>query len=342
MAFLTGIAAPLAILTAPYVVTGSLGDLYDGLFVTPRGRLESGYSATAAPTAFVFAAPVVVVLLVLRKTTTWARTTDVVSTAVLAAVLLTFHGTLVGYRTMWDTVRRRCPLGVILGALLLVPVRRMDRSSSGSSYAVLLLALSAFVGLVQFPFGAPVYFCFVAPLAMLAWLAMFNHTSLRASAGRIFPVALLLVSIGFGVVVSRNVLYWGGTEPNGNPQTVVLDRDRAWIRVSPSQRAVYREVMALLQTHARGSYVYAGPDTPEVYALTGLRNPTRSLFDYLDPSDSARGEHLLGALRRRGVTAIVVNPRPSFSPPLERGTVERLRTEYPSHATVGPFDVRWR
>ena len=249
------LASPLrsAILTAPYVVTGSLGDLYDGLFVTPRGRLESGYSATAAPTAFVFAAPVVVVLLVLRKTTTSARTTDVVSTAVLAAVLLLSTGTLVGYRTMWYTVTSLLPLGVILGALLLVPVRRGRTGRSGSSYAVLLLALSAFVGLVQFPFGAPVYFCFVAPLAMLAWLAMFNHTSLRASAGRIFPVALLLVSIGFGVVVSRNVLYWGGTEPNGNPQTVVLDRDRAWIRVSPSQQAVYREVMALLQTHARGT-----------------------------------------------------------------------------------------
>ena len=40
-------------------------------------------------------------------------------------------------------------------------------------------------------------------------------------------------------------------------------------------------------------YIFAGPDTPEIYALTGLRNPTRSLFDYLDPSNSARGEHLL-------------------------------------------------
>jgi hypothetical protein len=159
---------------------------------------------------------------------------------------------------------------------------------------------------------------------------------------RIFPVALLVGIVGFGFVVNHSVLYRDGTDPNGNPQTVVLDRDRAWIRVSPSQRLVYREVMALLRSHARGSYVYAGPDTPEIYALTGLRNPTRSLFDYLDPSDSARGQSLLGTLRGHGVTAIVVNPRPSFSPRLERRTVDRLRVEYPLHATVGPFDVRWR
>ena len=47
--FLAGVAPPARVLAAPYVVTGSLGDLYTGLFVTPRGRLESGYYGTAGP-----------------------------------------------------------------------------------------------------------------------------------------------------------------------------------------------------------------------------------------------------------------------------------------------------
>jgi hypothetical protein len=100
--------------------------------------------------------------------------------------------------------------------------------------------------------------------------------------------------------------------------------------------------MTLLHAHARGSYVFAGPDTPEISALTGLRNPTRSLFDYLDPTDSARSQKLLRSLRAHEVTAVVVNPRPAFSLPLERSTVARLREEYPRHETVGPFEVRWR
>ena len=40
--FLAGVTVPLLVLAAPYLATGSLGDLYTGLFVTPRGRLESG------------------------------------------------------------------------------------------------------------------------------------------------------------------------------------------------------------------------------------------------------------------------------------------------------------
>ena len=63
--------------------------------------------------------------------------------------------------------------------------------------------------------------------------------------------------------------------------------------------------------------VYAGPDTPEIYALTGLRNPTRSLFDYLDPIGlRARTRDLLRALRSRGVTAIVINRDPASPTPL--------------------------
>ena len=112
--------------------------------------------------------------------------------------------------------------------------------------------------------------------------------------------------------------------------------------MSPTHRAVYLETMALLRAHARGDYVYAGPDTPEIYALTGLRNPTRSLFDYLDPTGSARGERLLRTLRSRGVTAIVINARPGFSDPLRPRTVAVLRTRYPFHQRIGAFDVRWR
>ncbi len=83
------------------------------------------------------------------------------------------------------------------------------------------------------------------------------------------------------------------------------------------------------------------PDTPEIYALTGLRNPTRSLFDYLDPSNSARGRNLLRTLRSHGVTAIVINARPPVSTRLDRATVAELRDRYPHYRRVGAFRIRW-
>ena len=339
--FLAGVTLPIFLLAAPYLASGSLGDLYTGLFVTPRGRLESGYYGTAAPAAFVFAVPVLVVLLALRKRTRAARNADVAASVALGAVLLISTVTLVGYLTMWYTTTSLLPVGVIVGVAVLA--RHADPGARARQTSVfLLLALTAFVALVQFPFGAPVYFCFVAPLAVLAWLAMFRHTPLHESSSRIFPSLLLASIVAFGFVVDHSVLYQDGTRPNGNPQTVILDSDRAWIRVSPTHRAVYLETSALLQAHARGRYIYAGPDTPEIYALTGLRNPTRSLFDYLDPSDSARGANLLRTLRSHGVTAIVINAQPGFSRRLEPRTVARLRAEYPHHERVGAFDVRWK
>ena len=131
---------------------------------------------------------------------------------------------------------------------------------------------------------------------------------------RIFPTLLLAAIVGFGFVVNHGVLYRDGTAAARQ----LAERDPG-SRSSldprqPGHRAVYsRDDRRCFAPTPAARYIYAGPDTPEIYALTGLRNPTRSLFDYLDPSNSARGEKLLRTLRRRGVTAIVINTRPGFS-----------------------------
>ncbi|HEU0336553.1 MAG TPA: hypothetical protein VFR43_08355, partial [Gaiellaceae bacterium] len=124
--------------------------------------------------------------------------------------------------------------------------------------------------------------------------------------------------------------------------TVILDSDVASIRVSPSDRETYRRAAGLLELHASGEYVFAGPDAPELYVLARRKNPTRALFDFVDMSDSARGASLVRTLREREVTAIAINGRPDFSPPLDAATVRRLQALYPQHAEVGRFDVRWR
>ena len=115
--FLAGVTLPILLLAAPYLATGSLGDLYTGLFVTPRGRLESGYYGTAAPVAFVFAVPVLVVLLALRKRTRAARNADVAASVALGALLLVSTVTLVGYLTMWYTTTSLLPVGVFVGVV---------------------------------------------------------------------------------------------------------------------------------------------------------------------------------------------------------------------------------
>ena len=182
--FLAGVTFPLLFLAAPYLATGSLGDLYTGLFVTPRGRLESGYSGTAGPAAFIFAFPSSSSCS-LSARGRGRRATPTRRIPRAGRLLLISTVTLVGYLTMWYTTTSLLPVGIIVGVAVLA--RDADPGVRvRQSLVFLLLSLSAFIGLVQFPFGAPVYFCFVAPLAVLAWLAMFRHTPLHASSSRSF------------------------------------------------------------------------------------------------------------------------------------------------------------
>ena len=60
--FLAGVMLPLVLLAVPYLATASVGDLYTGLFVTPRGRFESGYYGTAGPVALAFGVVALAVL----------------------------------------------------------------------------------------------------------------------------------------------------------------------------------------------------------------------------------------------------------------------------------------
>jgi hypothetical protein len=78
-----------------------------------------------------------------------------------------------------------------------------------------------------------------------------------------------------------------------------------------------------------------------MYFLSGLRNPTRSVFDFFDEPGGRTGR-VLAALDARGVTAVVLNRLPTFSPPLTPDLIARLEQRYPYAADFGPFQLRWR
>ena len=252
--FLLGVSGPLALLLIPYVVTGSLGDLYAGTLVTPQERLQTTYVGTAGPAAFIFALPVITVFCVCRRRGRAARGLDRVASAAFV-VLLASTVTVVGYQILWHTTAALVPMGILLGVALLAVSRRAARVEE-RPVLFLLLALAAFTSLVQFPFGAPVYLCFVAPLAVLAWLAMFRFTDFTFRLHGVFPLVFLGSIIVFGFVVSHGVLYRMGLRPVSNPQTVILDRGTAWIRVSPKERSIYRRTALLLRRHSTGAYIY--------------------------------------------------------------------------------------
>jgi len=156
--------------------------------------------------------------------------------------------------------------------------------------------------LVQFPFAAQIYFCYVAPLLALASLGV---VSARVTAARFLLGSLLSFYLLFAVLwVTPSFIYAMGYRYQPDPETRRLALSRAGgLRVAPGEAQEYERLIPLVQDHAAGEYIYAAPDCPEVYFLSGLRNPTRNLFDFLDePAERTGG--VLTALETHHVKVV--------------------------------------
>ena len=109
-----------------------------------------------------------------------------------------------------------------------------------------------------------------------------------------------------------------------------------------SARDEIEEVVAMVDALSAGPWVYATPDAPEIYVLTGRRNPTRTLFEFLDPEPETRVARTLEALDRAGVQVAVINRRPFFSGPVSPELAAGLQARYPLAREVGRFLIVWR
>lgn len=338
--FLAGVALPIAAVASPYLVTGSLSDFVRGVLIEPQSRLDFTYLSTPAAPNLLWALPIAAALLVRRRQTLPTRRRMDVAIGAVVAFMLVTGPNVFSYVFLWNSARQIAPVIVVVGCAVLLIAWRSRNRGRDVRPLLLLLLVAAFFSLVQFPFGASVYFVYSAPLFALAGVAVVQHG--RAGDG-LLPVTLLVIFMLFGFAwLDRGAIGTLGVSFRPSREHVVLDRDVASIRVTPEQRAVYNKAVGLLERHGEGRFIFAGPDAPELYFLSRRENPTRALFDFLDASDSARGTQLLSVLRQRSVTAIAINLHPDFSDPLEVATVRTLRRLYPRHARAGRFDVRWR
>jgi hypothetical protein len=266
------------------------------------------------------------------------------ATALLVIACLTLlivtgvHGPT--YRAVWHSVRSVLPVLVLVGLLVLSRSRPADAGAPLlRAQCLLLLAVASVCNLVQFPFSAPVYFCYVAPLVALTAVALSRY--LRPAASIVLTSILGFYRACPALRTNDSTLTTMGMEYRPYVPTVPLGLPRGNLDVPPFHAEAYRRVVWLVQHHARGSYTWAAPDMPEIYFLTGLKNPTRSLFDFFD-DPNGRTARILKALDDRGVTAIVMNRRPVFSAQLTDDLIAPLEERFPYAADAGPMQVRWR
>jgi hypothetical protein len=205
----------------------------------------------------------------------------------------------------------------------------------------LLVSMTALCSLVQIPYAGSYYILYFAPLAILALLAIV--TSRQGGAGpRVAIAAVFFLAFGVVRVNPGHISVVGAYAPPAEWPATPLAIPRTGLLSNAAASRRYTEVVGLLHDHsAPGGYTYAAPDCPEIYFLTQLRNPTRTLFDFLD-DPRGRDARVLRAIDSTRVTAIALNSTPLFSGPIDPALAATLRARFPDSAVVGNFVVRWR
>lgn len=339
--FLLGVAIPVALFLVPYLRTGTLDAFVNGVFVLPTKRF--GFAALRALPLWTMVGLLPLVVLVLGAGTPRPHSTRwwlAVLVPALAALFVASLRSDAAYRFVWYSARNLPPLLVVAGIVAVARARATDPDALlHRARVVLLLGVTALCTLVQFPYSAANYFCYVAPLIVLTAVALLRSLPRLTPAA---PTALVAFYAAFAVVrTNGSPLYRMGEAYLAPVPSQPLAMERAGIDIPSYQAPAYRGLVTMLRQRARGGYTWASPDCPEIYFLSGLRNPTRSLLDFFD-DPRQRGPRLLGALAAHDVTAIVLNRMPAFSPPLTNDLVVALEQRYPFAADFGPFQLRWR
>jgi len=339
--FVAGLALPIAILIAPYVAAHALRPLLVDLFVRAPERLRfathdfpsirTGWPALVVGGLLLAAAR-------MGPRAKWCLASVIAAVSIVAGSLPRLRSP--SYTFVWGAARIAIPLTVLYGCgTLILGVRRSGRTPLHAERLFVMLAVTTFCSLVQFPFAAPIYWCYVAPLAVLALTGVF------ASQGNgVGPVGVAVVASLFVFAVGRvNGQSLAALGVYDAPRAVVvpLGLPRTGLRVPADDRDTYRGLVALVRNHVGSSgYAYAGPDAPEVTFLAGLRDPTRTLFDFLDDS-STHVRSTLDLLSRYDVRVVALHDDPEFSY-VDPVLIATLRRRYPRSDSVGSFEVRWR
>jgi hypothetical protein len=339
-----GFLVPLFGFLIPYVNGSGLHAFLRGVFLLPFKRV---WGAFMTPPHLFTILPLLLLIGILalgarlRGRARWVPS-FLVGLAVVYCLFSSAHDPR-NYQIMWDTAYWITPPLACIGAFVL---RRGTQGGVSQASVLegqqlfLVLAVSSLCALVQYPFSAPIYFCYVAPIAILAAVAVL----------RVFPsLPQPLLAIVFGGFFLFAVLRMTPTyiyalgyfyQPERVTQVLGLPRGGN-LRVEPESARIYEQLIPLIQEHAGAGEIYAAPDCPEVYFLGGYRNPTRAMFDFLE-DDYHDSERTLRLVDSHPISVIVVNKSPAFSMPLTYNLRKSLVQRFPEGRDIGNFEIRWR
>jgi hypothetical protein len=339
--FLAGVAVVVALFLLPYAMTGSLSDLTGGVSQSVGGHLNYVFER---PSTVKFAFGAIIDLLLtfafFKSSSISKRTIFAVSILVPPCALLAARYWPYADRAIWGAMWSLLPIVVGTGTVFVAiwsAHGRLDNKERQKLFAV--LSVAAICSLIQFPFTIPIYYCFVAPLAFLSvagLLAKLPHVSKWLVASSLwFALAYILLIVMPGFIVKMAQAY------RPNRQLAKLPIERAGgLRVYPGEAREYAELVALIRAHSRSAYIYAAPECPEVYFLSGSQDPMPLGMVSGDSDEEVK--RIVDALRRHQINLVVLNQAPQFSGAPSATLEVVMKREFPFTETSGNFEVRWR
>jgi hypothetical protein len=340
--FGTGFVVPVVLFLIPFISSNALSSIFDGIFILPFKRISDAYRdppevITILPTVLLTA----LVAIGGRVSNRGRKWLTLAGASLWATLLVTSATSRVSYQIVWLAANWIFLPLTIMGIVAVGRTaddgdvtRRTKRSQ-----LFLLISVASLCSLVQFPFAAPIYFCYVAPLVILALAGVLRClTSV--------PRALVFVSfigfLAFALFRLTPTSMYMLSRYDPNVQTGSLDLPRAGgLRVTSDSARMYGKLIPLIQRHAGQGMIYATPDCPEVYFLAGYKNPTPTIYDFFD-DPKGRRERLLKMIDSHPIRLVALDLKPGFSRSIDPDLYRTLVARFPEKETVGHFEVRWK
>lgn len=335
-ALMAGAAVILLPFAGWFAAQGALGDLVNGVFILPARRLRFA-SLPPREWAVSWALPLVGLAgagLVIRRR--WIGAAVGAAVAVAGAGLILrggrtpIYGGVGGdgpvYRPVVDSVATIIPIVALTFGAIMVSRRGRTLTPLLRDQAFAAIAVTALCALIAFPYSSDLYFHYVAPLICMALLALYAVSGRAVNPG--IGAATIAFYLAFAVI---RVAVRPGSH---------LALDRGGLRVPARDSADALAFVETLRAHARNGYTFATPDCPEAYFLTGLRNPTRTMYERFDES-AGDPDRVLALLQARRVTAVAISNWRIASKLPDQRLLTALRERYPDSAVVWHFTVRW-
>ena len=327
-------AIPVLLLTARYSSAGAghalfAGAVHDGLANVPL--LQS--SLPPAWTILAHALPVYAILALEYQAVQrwWAPVFG--GLAAIGAVGGAFASHHV-YLAIWYFGLSLLPTAIVVAAL---SARQAWRHNTPMDPIVLVVAaMSAMLSLNQYPYSAPNYFAYVAPLAILtaALVAaryqalprlVFGGVALSAFAG-------VVLRVGSVHTVGVNSTWWDDNHRLAMP--------RGGLRVPASDSAQYTDLFRIVTEHRGSGSMYAGPELPETYFLFGIRSPLREVYRFV-PVGTIDSTQMGQFFDTTAVRVVLINHAPLFLAPIAPSVQAWLAIRYPRSERVGSIEARW-